>query len=167
MPAPDAGLLLAGEVGKPHGLMGEVYVVAISDDPRRFEAGSVLHHEEGRTLTVAASRHHRGRLLVTFEEISTRDEAEGLRGALYVPASEARDLAEDEFWYGDLVGLRVVDPAGTEIGSVTRVEPGSAQDLLVVETSAGERLVPLVKQIVVEVRAGDGEVVVDAPEGLL
>lgn len=167
MPAPDAGLLLAGEVGKPHGIAGEVYVVAISDDPRRFEAGSRLRHEDGRVLTIAAARNHRGRLLVTFAGVDDRDGAQGLRGALYVPASEVRELEADEFWYDDLVGLRVVDPQGTEIGSVTRVDPGPAQDLLVVETAAGERLVPLVKEIVVEVRAADGEVVVDAPEGLL
>ncbi|MCA1705522.1 MAG: ribosome maturation factor RimM, partial [Actinobacteria bacterium] len=131
-------MLLAGEIGKPHGLGGEVYVVVISDDPRRFEPGSQLLHGDGRTLTVVSSRSHGDRFLVRFAGIESREHAMTLRGPLYVPATEIRALEEDEFWHDDLVGCTVtVD--GDEVGTVQGVLAGTAQDLLQIETPNGQR----------------------------
>lgn len=77
----SSGKVLAGEIGKPHGVAGEVYVLLLSDDPGRFAAGDRLVHEDGRSLTVAQSRAHKGdRFLVKFEGVDSRDEAERLRG---------------------------------------------------------------------------------------
>ncbi len=158
--------LLAGEVGKPHGISGEVYVLPISDDPRRFEPGSVLQTEQAEVV-VAAARRHRNRLLVKFEGIDTRDQAEDLRGPLFVPAGEARALEEDEFWPHDVVGCSAVLSSGETLGTVTDLIAGPAQDLLVVETSDGERFIPLVSEIVTSVDIDARRVVIDPPEGLL
>jgi 16S rRNA processing protein RimM len=159
--------LLAGEVGKPHGLEGEVYVMPISDDPTRFEPGSALIHETAGPLRVALARRHRNRLLVRFEGVTTRSQAEGLRGALFVAPEHLRELEAGEYWQHEITGCRVVDRAGTLVGTVARVVPGAAQDLLAVDTERGERLVPAVRAIVVEVDVGAGVVVVDPPPGLL
>ena len=159
--------MLAGEIGKPHGLGGEVYVIPISDDPRRFEPGSLLLHDDGRHLTVESGRDHRNRFLVKFEGYGDREGAETLRGALWVDASELRPLEEGEFWEHQLDGLAVVDVSGASVGTVKRVDPGPAQDLLVVETGGGERLVPLVAGIVTEVDVDGGRVTINPPEGLL
>lgn len=160
--------MLAGQVGKPHGLGGEVYVIRLSDDPRRFDAGSELQHEDGRTLVVESARDHRNRFLVKFEDVDDRDAAETLRGALFVPADEARALEEGEFWEHDLTGLAVVHAGtGEAVGTVGHVQEGPAQDLLVVHTPSGERLIPFVAEIVVEVDVESGKVTIDPPEGLL
>lgn len=160
-------MLLAGKIGKPHGLAGEVYVERISDDPRRFEPGSRLIHEDGRELAVARARPHRDRFLVLFEGFSSREEAEALRGALFVPDGEIRDLAEDEYWPDDLVGSAALDTLGRQLGTVTGVVGGPAQDLLQIDTDNGERLVPLVKEIVVSVDIDAKTLTLDPPEGLL
>ena len=160
--------MLAGQIGKPHGLGGEVYVIRISDDARRFEAGSELLHEDGRALVVAGARSHRARLLVKFEGIDDRAAAETLRGALYVPAKAARELGAGEFWEHDLAGLEVVHArSGDVVGTVSRVVVAPAQDLLAVDTPGGERLIPLVGAIVVDVDVPAGRVTIDPPEGLL
>jgi 16S rRNA processing protein RimM len=161
------GTLLAGEVGKPHGLAGEVYVVPISDDPRRFEPGSILLHSDGRELTVEARREHRNRMLVKFTGHDTRTDAEGLRGALYVRTEEARDLPEGEFWPHELIGCKVMLVDGAEVGEIADVVPGSAHDLLSIRNDRGEFLVPLVKEIVVAVDVDAGIATIDPPQGLL
>jgi 16S rRNA processing protein RimM len=166
MASQSSGLLLAGEVGKPHGLSGEVYVVPISDDPGRFDPGSNLLRENGATLRIASSRAHGNRLLVRFEGITDRESAEALRGALYIRSDEVRELEEDEYWPHDLVGCVVAD-AGGNVGHVVAVVPGAAQDLLRIETPNGERLVPLVHEIVRSVDTAGRRVVIDPPEGLL
>ena len=160
-------MLLAGQIGKPHGTAGEVYVIRISDDPRRFEPGASLIHEDGRVLVVATARPHRDRFLVRFEGVQDRRDAEGARGRLYISQENVRDLDEDEFWPHDLVGCEVCAPDGSLIGSVSGVRMGGVQDLLVIETPGGERLVPLVEALVPEIDVAGNKVVVDAPPGLL
>ncbi|HEY7874757.1 MAG TPA: ribosome maturation factor RimM [Actinomycetota bacterium] len=159
-------MLLAGQVGKPHGISGEVYVVPISDDARRFEPGATLWRDDGGTLVVESSHDHADRFLVKFEGVTTRDEAEALRGPLYIPASEARALEDDEYWPHDLEGCAVVVDGNT-IGTVAQIVVGAAQDLIEVTTERGPRLVPFVKEIVVEVDVDARRVTIDPPEGLL
>ena len=160
-------MLLAGQIGKPHGTAGDVYVVRISDDPHRFEAGARLIHEDGRELFVTASRAHRDRFLVRFEGITDRSGAEELRGALFVPEHEARSLDEGEFWMHELEGFDVMLSDGSPVGTLDRVDPGAAQDLLAVSTPRGERLVPYVTDIVVAVDRDARTITIDPPTGLL
>jgi 16S rRNA processing protein RimM len=160
-------LLIAGEIGKPHGISGEVYVVRISDDPHRFDPGSRLIHADGRELEIQSSRIHRDRLLVKFVEADTREEAEGLRGTLFVPAAARRQLEESEFWADDLIGCNVRTLEGSVVGKVIEVRPSPAQDLLVVTSDHGETLVPLVADIVKTVDIEGKLVTIDPPEGLI
>lgn len=159
--------MIAGEIGKPHGIHGDVYVVCISDDPRRFEAGAELIHSAGQTLIVESARPHRDRFLVKFEGVDSREDAEMMRGTLYVPADDVRELEEGEYWERDLIGCEVFGSDDSRYGEVTAVIPGTAQDLLEVETPAGTRLVPLVEEFIVEIDPAQRRIVLDPPEGLL
>jgi 16S rRNA processing protein RimM len=114
---------------------------------------------------VQASRRHRARFLVRFDGIDSREQAEGLRGALFVPSESVRDLEVDEYWPHDLVGCSVVTSSGETIGEITRIMPGAAQDLLVV--GPDDVMIPMVKAIVVAVDTGARRVTIDPPEGLL
>ncbi|MDQ3986278.1 MAG: ribosome maturation factor RimM [Actinomycetota bacterium] len=159
--------LLAAEVGKPHGLSGEVYVVPISDDPTRFDPGSVLLREDGTTVAVESARRHRERLLVKFAGVNDRESAEVLRGPLYVTPDALRELEEDEYWPHELVGCAVFDTAERRIGEIEAVTPGAAQDLLSVRTPRGLKSIPAVKEMILEVDLAARRVTVDPPEGLL
>ena len=101
-----------------------------------------------------------------FEGVESREDAVALRGTLFVPASEARELEEGEFWEHELIGCEVVDSAGTVYGTVSAILRGPAQDLLEVKTERGERFVPMVEQIVVEMDPDQNRILVDPPEGL-
>lgn len=140
----------------------------LSDDPRHFDQGAELCLDDGRPLVVAATRTHKGdRLLVKFEGVDSRDQAEQLRGAVYAPSGEVRELELDEYWPRDLIGCDIVDPDGHTLGRVTTVVPSVGQDLLEVATPEGRALVPLVKAIVTTVDLESRRITVDAPPGLL
>ncbi|HZJ51219.1 MAG TPA: ribosome maturation factor RimM [Actinomycetota bacterium] len=166
-PGDPPELLLAGQAGKPHGLSGELYVTPISDHPGRFEPGAVLVGARGELLTVERSRGHHQRFLVKFEGVGDRTAAERMRGPLYVQPGDVRALEEGEWWEHELIGMKVEDPEGRELGRITGVVSRVAQDLLVVETPVGERLVPLVEAIVSDIDRDSRRAVVDAPPGLL
>jgi len=165
-----------GRVVRPHGIRGEVAVEVRTDDPgQRFAVGAVLgtDPESAGPLTVAAARWHSGRLLVTFDEIADRTQAESLRGVwLTVDAAQVGTPADpDEFHDQQLVGLTVETTAGEHVGVVTDVRH-HGQDLLVIGPVAGsprraEVLVPFVAAIAVEVDIAGGRLIIDPPAGLL
>lgn len=164
--------VVVARIGRPHGVRGDVTVEPRTDEPdRRLAAGSVLVTDSTShpTLTVDTSRWHSGRLLLHFEEVSSRSEVEELRGALLsvdVDPDE-RPADPDEFYDHQLVGLSVVLPDGSPVGVVSEVGHG-AQDLLIVaRPEGGTVMVPFVTAIVPEVDLDARRVVVDPPAGLL
>jgi 16S rRNA processing protein RimM len=73
----------------------------------------------------------------------------------------------DEFYDHQLVGLAVEDPAGARLGTVTGIQHGGAQDLLVLDVDGREVLFPFVAALVPSVDVPGGRLVVDDQPGLL
>ena len=137
---------------KPHGLAGEVIVELVTNRTERMTPGTVLSG-----LAVVSAKPHQHRWIVQFEGVSSREDADALRGRVLT----AEPLDDDsELWVHELVGSEVIGVDGTSHGAVTAVEANPASDLLVLE---GGGLVPLT----FVVSHGDGRIVVDPPEGLL
>ena len=165
----DRPEIVAARVGRPHGLRGEVTVQVHTDEPgRRFVPGAEFATDpvEAGPLRVRSVRVHQGIYLLGFEGHPDRTAAEALRGTrLLVPDEDAGD---DEAWREEeLLGLAVVLPDGTPLGTVTALHLRPAQDLLEVDTGSGSVLVPFVEELVPEVDEENGRVVVDPPPGLL
>ncbi len=143
-------LVVAGTVGKPFGIHGEVYVFADPDlgveftPETRFSTGSGVSE-----LRVASSRVHRARRLVRFEGVTDREAAEALRGTmLLMPRARAR-LADDALWTTDVLGREVVDDDGAVVGVVERALDGAAHDyLLLARPDGGELLIPAVAELI-------------------
>jgi 16S rRNA processing protein RimM len=105
---------------------------------------------------------------VKFAGVDSRDHAQRLRGmSVYVDPAGLRRLERNEYWAHQLAGCMVVDMVGAPIGTVSRIYERPPQDLLGVYTERGERLIPMVTEIVVEVNVDDGRIVIDPPQGLL
>ena len=145
-------------------------------------------------LTVSRVRFDGSRWFALFEEVRDRTAAEALRGAhLLVETDTAgadgaggADDEDDEAWYAhELIGLRVLRaPASADrepqqleqpqqlqqfqqLGEVVDLEPGVAQDRLIVRTPDGERVaVPFVEALVPEIDPDAGTITVDPPGGL-
>lgn len=153
-----------GRVTKAHGIRGEVVVVThdpesdVLDDIAKLWVGGVE-----RTVREARST-HRG-WLVQFDGISTRNDAETLRGQLVEVDREDLDLDEDDVLLSDLVGCQVLRVDGTPWGTIEAIDSGM-QDLLVIHDGEIERLLPLVDEFVKGIDLAAGVVTVDPPEGL-
>ena len=159
--------VIVGTVGRAHGLRGQVTVRPRTDSvEQRFAAGAVVT-TPGRTLKVAGHSWLNGVLLVGFEQVNDRTSAEALRGLDLWAEGVAEPTEPDEYADLTLIGLRVVTADGADVGAVVAVQHNPAQDLLVVRTTAGDRLVPFVEALVPEVDPGAGRVVVNPIPGLL
>lgn len=170
IPGSASESIKVGYVRRAHGIKGAVVVKALTDDPERFAAGSVFATDRGDPprLTIGAVQPHKDGLLISFDDVGSRDSAERLRGiSLFIEASKRRQLGPDEYWPEELVGLSVVDLDGIDLGSVTMVIEGSAQDRLQVTGPAGQLEIPFVAALVIDVDIVAGRVVVDPPLGLV
>ena len=159
-----------GRIGKPHGIRGEVTVEVLTDAPQdRFAAGAVFATEPaGRgPLTVATARWNKEILLLGFEEVLDRNQAEALRGPRLVFDTDSELETDDDAWYEhELIGL-AARIGSEEVGKVVALTPMPAQDLLVIKTAAGEEvLVPFVTEIVPEVDIEAGFIRLTPPGGL-
>jgi 16S rRNA processing protein RimM len=149
-------MLEVGRVTKAHGVRGDVIVALVTDRLERVAVGSVLHAGD-RVLRVIASRPHQKHHIVSFDGVTSREDADALHGAVL----RAEPLAdEDELWVHELIGSVVVNGAGDRLGVVESVQANPASDLLVLDTGA---LIPAVFML----SHDDGAVLVDLPEGLL
>lgn len=157
-----------GSITRAHGIHGEVAVLALSDNPERFAPGSRVFTDDGRVLVVAASRPHRGRLLVRFEGIADRRAADGLRGrTLLVPESELPELPQGSYWPHDLVGCAVVvEGSGRSLGTLSEVLHTPANDVWVAVDEGREMLIPALRDVIVSVDVRAKRVVVRHVPGL-
>lgn len=166
--------VVVGRVAKAHGIRGELVVDVRTDAPdERFadEAELTLRRKHGPSaaLTVRSSRWHGNRLLVRFDQVGTREDADALRGCLLVVDTAELPPAEDpeEFYDHELIGLRAEHVDGASVGPVRDVVHGPSGELLVLDVDGHEVLVPFVRAIVPTVDVEGGRLVLDPPEGLL
>ncbi len=146
-----------GTLGPAFGIKGEVKVICADPDPKRYLGYGTLMTPQGRTLQIAGARRHKGGLLLRFEGIADRTQAEGLRGlVLQVPRDALPPEAEDEYYYADLVGLLAESTDGTPLGVIGAVYDFGAGDLLeITQRPDGQKpvMVPFTQDYVPEVFA--------------
>ena len=163
----DKNAVLVGVIISPHGVAGAVSADCLSDNPRRFIAGAQFFDAAGHSYTLEHASPHKGRLLLLFQGVSSREQAEKLRGTkLYIDASASEPLPEGEYYHYQLIGLQAQE-AGRPLGEVTDILSYSANDVFVIRQEDGrELLLPALKSVVrrVDLEAGYMEVVI--PEGL-
>jgi 16S rRNA processing protein RimM len=142
------GTLMAGRVGRPHGLDGSFYVTR----PR----AALLHEGAEVTLTPPGTRTRivrragtDARPIVRLEIAGDRDAAEALRGGeLLVAAAAAPALEAGEYWAEQLVGCRV-EAGGAVVGTVTAMLGlPSCECLEVARDTGASLLVPMVRDAV-------------------
>ncbi len=168
-------MVLVGRVVRPHGLRGQVVIASETDfGAERFAPGAKVWRQAGgameamTSLTVVDSHPQSDRWIVAFENVTTVEEAETLRGIeLRIPEDARMPLGPDEYYLYDLVGCEVRTTAGVEIGRVQAVYTGAGGALLSVDRNGAEVLVPLVKTMCPEIDVAARRIVVDPPEGLL
>ena len=163
-------LMTLGVVVRPHGIRGEMVIAphAAQGEDLIVEGQATLSGDDGaRPITITSVRWHKGRALVSAEEISDRDAAEELRGYhLRVPRENLPGLPENTYYEDDLHGCRVLDERGEILGAVDGVLRTGAVDVLEIQ-SPGERwMLPAASEFILEIDIEAREMHVRVPEGL-
>ena len=157
---------VVGRIVRPHGLAGEVVVAPVDPSPVSFEPGSAYWLGGRRLLVTRARVDNKGRWVIAFEGVADRDAAEEIRGTeLVVETDELPELETDHYYIHDLVGCRVEDTVGDDLGEVVGVRSGP-QDRLEIERQGHRSLVPMARALLREVDLQGRRIVIDPPPGL-
>lgn len=171
-------LVCLGVMVGAHGVRGLVKVKSFTEAPEDVAAYGPVSDKSGKrrwTLQVTGpAPGKRDVMLAKVEGVGDRDAAQALHGTeLYVARAALPALAEEEtFYHADLIGLRVEDPDGRELGKVAAVENYGAGDFLEVEAPAEggggkTALLAFTKAVVPLVDLAGGRLVAVPPEEIL
>ncbi len=177
-PTGDAGsphkgepvFLAVGNLRRPHGLHGEIFMEVLTDFPERLHLGQTLYAGPSHLpLRLRSLRWHGSALLVAFDGYETPEQAGKLRNHLaYVTAADLPPLPEGDYYHHQIIGLQVVSEQGENLGRVSEILSTGANDVYVVRPDIGkEILIPAVDEFVVAVDLESGRLRVRLSPGLL
>lgn len=168
--SPDK-LLVLGKVIRPHGLEGLLRVWSYA----RSEASFIdieeiyLRPVSGKLhgYRVLSVRPHRNILLMNLEGLNSIDQAEEFRGAEVLAEYEAISREEGEFFWCELIGLKVFSDTGDYLGAISRIIPAGSNEIYVVGNGENEIFVPATYEVVKKIDLEEGKMTISAMEGLL
>ncbi|MGP9821597.1 ribosome maturation factor RimM [Salinarimonas sp. NSM] len=177
--APAGDLVRVAELGRAHGVRGEIRLKSFTEDPTGVARLGPLTAPDGRRFTIESARRAPGGapdlLVVRLAGVTDRTAAEALtrtplhapRAALAAPDPD-EDADEDTWLAADLIGLAVLDAAGETIGRIVAVPDFGAGDLLEIAPANGgpTAYLPFTRAFVPEVAVAEGRVVVRPPADL-
>lgn len=164
--------LQVGVISSTHGIRGEVKVFPTTDDVKRFKRCKklMLDTREGwQELEVEGVKFFKQFAILKFQGINSINEAEAYKGqGLFVTRENAVELKKNEYFIADLIGLRVLDEQGAQIGTLRDVMETGANDVYVIEMTDGrELLLPAIRECVLEMNLQEQYIRVHIMEGLL
>ncbi|OGX85265.1 ribosome maturation factor RimM [Hymenobacter glacialis] len=164
-----------GYIIKTHGLRGHVVAHFDVDDSKAYLKLKTVHlalagaptklveHQVEKIQPQPGSR-----ILLKLRGIERIEEAEPLRGAqLHLPLAQLPELAEDQFYFHDVIGFTVVDENMGPLGTVENFYELPQQDMLAMRYQGQEVLIPVVDELVTHADHGKKEIYVKLPDGLL
>ncbi|MDN4503702.1 ribosome maturation factor RimM [Alteromonadaceae bacterium BrNp21-10] len=168
--------LIVGQFGAPYGVKGWVKVTTYTDDITGIfdyapwyveQAGEVVEFQ------VEQWRTHGKSVVAKMVGVESRDEADSLKNlSISIRSSQLPALADGDFYWRDLIGMKVVTDKGYDLGTVKELFETGANDVLLVQANHNdafgqkERMVPyLLEQVVKSVDRQANTIEVDWDPG--
>ena len=164
----SAKSICVGAIAGAFGVRGEAKIKCFTDDPAAIGDYGPLATEDGkRQFTLKLTRQIKGGYAARLSGVETREDAEALKGTrLYADRSSLPEPDEEEFYYADLLGLRIETADGTVIGKIKAVQDFGAGDVIeYLPEGGGESLyLPFTREAVPTVDVAGGRIVAELPE---
>lgn len=151
--------LKVGKIVNTHGIKGEVKVIPLTDDPRRFD---YLDHVliNGEEVKVEKCKYQKDRVIVKLENINSIEEAERLKEKfMEVERENAVELEEDCYFFADLKECTVFDTNDKEIGKIYDIIQTKNNDVYWIRKPK-EVLIPVLKDIVMDINIDDRKIII-------
>lgn len=167
----EKNLFPIGRVVKPHGVKGRMKVEYFGEDLCRFVAYRkiFIEDEKGRSESyeVLEASPQPPRLILRLKGIEKIEQVQPLIGKAILVEKEAfPGLEEGEYYWTDLLGMKVETSEGKTIGKVREIFSTGAHDVYVVEGKRGEISLPAIGEVILGIDLGKKVMTVARMEGL-
>lgn len=166
--------VVVARILRPRGLRGEVVAEILTDFPERFDNTRELtlldaEGHAGKTLELENHWFQKNRVILKFKNHDSIEAVEDLAPAdLAIPEAECVALEDDEFYEWQLVGCAAETIDGRMIGRVAEIlHTGGVPVLIIFDEQQREHLVPMAREICVEIDVANKMIRVDPPDNLL
>lgn len=156
--------LEAGKIINTHGVTGEVKLESWLDSPEYLRSFRRLFLR-GREVKVLSARVHKGFVIARLEGVDDMNAAMALKGSVVSIAREDARLPKGAYFLYDILGARVQDEEGNEIGILTEIEETPSAPLYTVRGKQ-EHLIPAVPEFIRSVDVENAVITVHLIEGM-
>ena len=152
-------ILRVGKIVNTHGLKGEMKVMPLTDDPKRYnDLEFVLL--DGKEVKIESRKYQKDRVILKLEGINSIEEVERLKNKyLEIPRDYAVELEEDTYFIADLIGCRVFDTEGKDLGEIYDVLQTKNNDVYWIKKPK-ELLIPVLLDIVLDINIEDRKITI-------
>ena len=155
----------AGRVVNTHGVQGELKIEVWLDSPQFFKRFKRLYTADGTELNVVSARAHKGFVIAKLAGVEDVNAAMALKNRTVSIRREDARLPKGSFFLQDILGARVVDEEGRDLGVLTDVLETPASNVYVVKGEK-EHLIPAVPEFIKKTDADAGLITVHLIEGM-
>lgn len=160
-----------GKVTKTHGLKGEMTIKLDVANPADFKDLRYLLIEERGSLIpyfIESQKITGDKMFVQLQDVKKMEQAIVFLGkAVFLPNELMPQLEEDEFYYNEIIGFKLIDETIGEIGAISDVLEYPTQAVIQVMKDGKEILIPIHDDIIQKVDKKAKTLTVNTPEGLI
>jgi 16S rRNA processing protein RimM len=134
-------LIEIGAVASAHGIKGQFKVKAFCDDAMAITSYGAICLEDGKTLSLMAHSTAKGFVLCSAREITSRTEAEALRGSLlYIARDQMPEPESDEIYHADLIGYDIEARGQGLVGTIIGIFDFGAGTVIEIKRPKGKAI---------------------------
>lgn len=162
-----------GKIVSKYSFKGELLIKLDTDEPESYLTTESILVELNRKLIpffIEVSSLHKSSLLrVQLEDVNNEEDADELVGlSVFLPLKQLPQLAEDQFYYHEIIGFTAFDEKFGEIGKITGVNDSTPQALFEIEHENGkEILIPVNDSFILKIDKPNQSLHFQTPEGLI
>ena len=161
----DSSWLKLGTISGVFGVKGWLKIYANTDrkeDILSYQPWYIERNKVRQAVKLKAGKPHGKTIIALFEGVDDRNEAELWVGCdIYMSVEQLPKLRKNEYYWSDLVGLKVVSLSGDDFGTIDHMLETGANDVIVAKGDR-ERLIPFVlEKVVKSVDLEEGKMLVD------
>jgi 16S rRNA processing protein RimM len=147
--------IIVGSIGAPHGIRGWVRINSFtepSDNLFNYKLLMQSSHDTWQHIEIEQVKPNGEIFIAKLKDVTDRDQAALITNAkLAVERDQLPDLDADQNYWADVLGLKVVNEIGIQLGIIVDIFETGANDVLVVkdEINNKEHLIPYVPEMFV------------------
>ena len=162
--------ILIGKVLRPHGRKGDLRIKYFNPDPLfilNYSRLFLLDHKRGifRSFKVKEVSVSKEIVIVSLEGINDQNAAERWsQSSIYVHRDDLPPLEEGEYYYVDIIGLKVFTEKGEYIGEVANIFSTGSNDVYEIKDSEREIMLQASNDVIKEINLEERKMIVKIPE---